>query len=226
MGASSPSVVYTKDPYSPGYAFGDLLPLLYHARGTGLVSANLYNMSLIIVIKRAFYFCRYPLMAFLCSRIALFLVVYLGLALVPVSAQGVWRHFPGNLFLDGFSRFDSGWYLSIAIKGYTNLPNLEGQRDTAFFPGFPYVLAILGRFFSLSDAQGLGLAGIMISNLCFLFSLCILYSLAHRYFSKPVAQLSVGMMAFSPFAVFFSAVYAESLFLFAAMASFWLSARE
>lgn len=176
-------------------------------------------------VKRVLCFSRYPLMAFLASRIALFLAVYLGLALAPVSAQGVWRHFPDNLFLDGFSRFDSGWYLGIALNGYTNLPNLEGQRDTAFFPGFPGLLALVGRLFSLSDAQGLGVAGIIICNLCFLLSLCLLYNLAHRYFGKAVARLSVAMMAFGLFSIFFSAVYTESLFLFAALASFWLSAR-
>ena len=181
--------------------------------------------SRVRAVKKALYFSRYPLMAFLVSRIALFLAVYLGLAIAPVSAQGVWRHFPGNLFLDGFSRFDSGWYLGIALNGYTNLPNLEGQRDTAFFPGFPGLLALVGRLFSLSDAQGLGLAGIVICNLCFLLSLCLLHSLAHRYFGKPVARLSVAMMAFGPFSIFFSAVYTESLFLFAALAAFWLSTR-
>jgi len=54
----------------------------------------------------------------------LIVVVYIGLALIPIAdGQGLWRNFEHNLFLDGFARWDSGWYFHIAEKGFTNIPN-------------------------------------------------------------------------------------------------------
>src|SRR5690349_13469692 len=47
----------------------------------------------------------------------------------------VYPRFPNNPFLDGFTRWDAGWYQRIAVEGYDFDPN--GQSSVAFFPLFP-----------------------------------------------------------------------------------------
>ena len=73
-----------------------------------------------------------PLIVFLINRASLFLIVYLGLLFYPPrQGPGLWRAFPHNLFLDGWVRWDSGWYLSIVSHGYSYLP--DQQSNVVFF---------------------------------------------------------------------------------------------
>ena len=78
--------------------------------------------------------------AFLLSRVGLFLLAYLSLILIPVvTGEGFWRAFPQNLFLDGWSRWDSGWYIDIARNGYSDtLQNV--YMNVAFFPLYPLLI--------------------------------------------------------------------------------------
>jgi hypothetical protein len=76
----------------------------------------------------------FPLSLFFISRIGLFLLVYLSLVMIPVdNLPELWRSHPDNLFLDGWARWDSAWYMRIATQGYDNEANQQGQ-DTAMFP--------------------------------------------------------------------------------------------
>src|SRR5512135_2494333 len=77
-----------------------------------------------------------PAVIFAVTRLGLVLVVYLGLAILPRDwGHGqFWRSNPTNLLLDGWARWDAGFYHDIAVHGYTNLPNVLQQRDVAFFP--------------------------------------------------------------------------------------------
>jgi hypothetical protein len=69
---------------------------------------------------------REPLLIFVATRGALFLLAYLSLAVLPLNpdpsvatpAGGPWRGFPTNLWLDGWARWDAGWYDHIAKHGY------------------------------------------------------------------------------------------------------------
>ena len=77
---------------------------------------------------------RKAIMVVLLFRAGLFILVYLSLLFLPVrQGQDLWSAFPDNRFLDGWSRWDAGWYASIAQNGYSNLPKpLSNQRDTTF----------------------------------------------------------------------------------------------
>src|SRR5262245_55557791 len=86
---------------------------------------------------------RDPLLIFAVTRAALFLVAYLGLAVMPLSPDPAvetssgtpWRGFPDNLWLDGWTRWDAGWYRHIAVHGYTDaVVGPTGQRNLAFYP--------------------------------------------------------------------------------------------
>jgi len=160
---------------------------------------------------------RYPLFLFLASRIGLFLCVYAGLVLIPVrDGEGLWRAISDNLFLDGLVRWDSGYYISIANNGYLHSGT---ARDTAFFPAYPLLLSWAKAF----GDRWLISWGVSLSNLFFCCGLCFCFQLTKAIRNEKTARMTVALLAFAPFSIFFSSVYTESLFFAATVASFWLA---
>jgi hypothetical protein len=109
----------------------------------------------------------------------------------------------GNLLAAPVARWDSVWYLAIAQGGYGH----EMAR-TAFFPLYPALTWLLGNvvFSNL-------VAGVLISLVGFLIGLALLHRLACLDLGHERARTTVLLVAFSPMAYFFSAVYSESLYL-------------
>jgi hypothetical protein len=173
---------------------------------------------------------RLPIFVFLVTRVGLLLVAYLSLALMPLNtdpavagASGPWRAFPNNLLLDGWARWDSGWYESIAKQGYLNaVIGQAGQRNVAFFPLYPLAMGLLGRVF----LGNYTLAGLVISNLAFLVSLILLHSMVRRRFGAAIAYRAVLLFAVYPFAFYFSTVYSEALFCLLVIAAFYCAERD
>ena len=166
----------------------------------------------------------YPLIVFTVSRLYLFLLVYLSLILIPVrTGEGLWRAYPHNLFLDGWARWDSGWYADIAEEGYTNTdhPKLGSQRDTVFFPFYPLSVRIVKTV-----CGDVFISGMLISNCALLIASIVLFRIARDNYSMEVAQGSVILLAFNPFSFFFSAVYSEALFLLAILCAFYFGERK
>ncbi len=163
----------------------------------------------------------WPVKMFFVSRLGLFLLAYFSLILIPVvTGEGFWRAFPNNLFLDGWSRWDSGWYIDIAQNGYSDiLQNV--YLNTAFFPIYP--LLIKGLQFLL---QNYSLSGMIISNFSLLASCIFLNKLISEKFDASIAQKSILLLLFNPFSFFFSAVYTESLFLLAVTLVFYFGQRK
>jgi len=150
----------------------------------------------------------FPILTFLVSRAGLFLLAWLSLIVLPMRiGDGLWRAFPQNLFLDGWSRWDSGWYINIAQQGYSDA--LVGTyRNTAFLPLFPLLIRGLG--YLIGNYQ---IAGLLISNISLLGACIIFYRLISDQFDPEIAQKSLMLLLLNPFSFFFSAVYTESLFL-------------
>jgi hypothetical protein len=166
---------------------------------------------------------------FVISRGALFLLAYLSLAVLPLSQDpGVatpsgspWRGFPDNLWLDGWARWDAGWYRHIATHGYADeAVGPDGQRNLAFYPLYPLTM----RLVSLVGLDPLT-AGILISNLSFLAALLLLHRMVQARFGADAALRCILLLSVFPFSFYFSAVYAEALFLFLAVASLSLAER-
>lgn len=150
------------------------------------------------------------------------MLAYLSLLLLPRDWAGQWRAYPGNLFLDGWARWDSGWFHEIAQNGYTNIPRGElGQQDTAFFPLYPLTMRIVGSI--TGDAF---LAGLIVSNLSFLLALIVLYRLVGDLYSPDVARRSIILLAVYPFSFHYNAVYSEALFLLAVVCAFYFGERR
>jgi hypothetical protein len=68
-------------------------------------------------------------------------------------------------------------------------------------------------------------AGILISFVAFFAALVILHRLTERELGRDAARRAVFLVAFFPFALFFSAVYTEALFLALELGAFWSARR-
>ena len=88
----------------------------------------------------------------LATRGGVLAVGFLAVILIgfPPEATSRWRIY-SNDFLDMPARWDTGWYLGIAMEGYKFDPNARAdyQQNIAFFPAFPmtvrYLSTVLGR---------------------------------------------------------------------------------
>ena len=128
----------------------------------------------------------------------------------------------GVPFLNLFSRWDSGHYTDIAMHGYSKVivPNWD------FFPGYPILMALLGRLLAASTQMQLlvaiNLTGFVVSNLAFLGAIYFFYKLSFKLLHNPdTAYNSALYLAICPAGVFLSAVYSESLFLMLTIGSLY-----
>lgn len=120
----------------------------------------------------------------------------------------------GNVLMAPAIRWDSIWYLQIAHTGYSN------SHDPAFFPLYPLLIWIVS-WVTRSGA----LAGLIVSGGSLFAGLAIVRRLTEHELGQEAAGAAVLLLAFTPMAVFFSAVYTESLFL-ALSAGMFLAARR
>jgi Mannosyltransferase (PIG-V) len=121
-----------------------------------------------------------------------------------------------------FTRYDAGWYVSIARWGY--VANAEGASNIAFFPLYP-----LAMRWTRSLLRGMVhpmhlsyyAAGIVVSWICFPLALLLLYAVARSDVDEGAAGRAVLYASLFPFAFYFGEVYTESLFLMLTLLSFY-----
>lgn len=154
-----------------------------------------------------------PTVVFVTTRLGILLVAYLAAGLFADSPFVPPYHLRGteNVLLDVLgSRWDTGFYVSIAEEGYryqgVPLPSV------AFFPLFPLLMRALGAL--MGDAL---VAGLLISNTALLLATMLLYRLADECWGSAVAERTVWYFLIFPTAFFGTAVYSESLFVLAAI---------
>ncbi|HEY0873501.1 MAG TPA: mannosyltransferase family protein [Vicinamibacterales bacterium] len=125
----------------------------------------------------------------------------------------------GSSVLELFERWDAWWYFRIARQGYLYRSFFDPvqESEVAFFPALPLLMRA-GRV--VLDVN-LWLAGIIIVTLAFVWGLTYVYRLARLDVPPAEARASVMFLAFYPFAVCYSAVLTESLFLLAAAGAFF-----
>jgi hypothetical protein len=145
----------------------------------------------------------------------------------------------GNYLLAPAARWDAAWYLLIARSGYG--PNLGSATTarSAFYPLYPLAVRTVSAF---SPAPVV--AALLVSLLSLGAALYLLHRLTALEVQagailkgarlqavgagdrpREVARLAVLIVAFSPMAFFFSAVYSESLYLALSIAVFWFARR-
>lgn len=119
-------------------------------------------------------------------------------------------------------RWDMAWYFGIATEGYKFSPaNRTGQQNIVFFPAFPMSVRAVGR---LLGGQTLAFvaAGTVVAFACFFWGMTYLFRLARELTGDDdSARYAIWLIAAYPFALFFGAMYTESLYLLGATATFF-----
>jgi Gpi18-like mannosyltransferase len=153
---------------------------------------------------------------FVSTRLGILLVGFFGIALLGYAPNTPpWRVYE-NDFLNLPARWDTGWYVGIAERGYQWDPAIgHGQQNIAFFPAFPIITHYAALFLGRNTIW----AGVLVSLLSFLIALQYLFRFAREKLGGEAAHASVAFIATYPFALFFSTAYTESLFLLAAVAA-------
>ena len=125
------------------------------------------------------------------------------------------RQLQGDRWVDAFGWWDGWWYVGIARRGYWFF-RPDRQAPVAFFPAYPMAMRYVGQVvggplvagFAITVASGLGVA-----------------VLFHRWcvakLGSATARLALLLLLLYPFAFYLmGAVYADALFIVAALAAF------
>lgn len=175
----------------------------------------------------------------LTTRLTVLYATYLAVAVIGYpQANPPFRASTGE-FGNLLARWDAGWYLSIAERGYSRWGNPRAQSNVAFFPAYPMAMrataALLGArwgspedpadgFRTFTERRHVRLlhAGWLVSVLAFTGSLVYLFRLARDMTgSEESAGAAVALLATYPFGFFYGAVYTEALFLLCATAGWY-----
>ena len=138
----------------------------------------------------------------------------------PPAAEAVWRvssHEVANLL----ARWDTFFYYTIAIDGYHWNPGLFAHYNVVFFPLYPMLMRAGG---ALVGGHQL-IAGLVISLAAFAGALALLYRLALLEIGEDHGWRVILLISTFPYALYFSAVYTESLFLLLSVAAFYAMRR-
>lgn len=121
------------------------------------------------------------------------------------------------------ARFDAGWYLDVAADGYKWDPGSAGQQNIAFMPALPLLMRVGGRLLGGHPLW----AGQIIVLAAGLWGFVYVHRLARAQLGDEArAATAVALQASYPFAVFYSAVYTEALYLLGAAGAFYYVARR
>jgi hypothetical protein len=139
--------------------------------------------------------------------------------------------FTGDFVVDGWMRWDGGWYVGIAHGGYTYRPG--EMSSVAYFPAYP--LAMRGLQPLVRDEIYV-LPGIVLTILCGLGAAVLLYRWFRRLTRvsasgaalpparrRTIARTATLLLLVYPYAWYlYGAIYADALFLLCAVAAFVL----
>src|SRR5712692_590654 len=140
--------------------------------------------------------------------------------LPPPTGPALWRVSPSEL-QNLLARWDSAWYYSIATDGYHWDPLVFRHQNVVFFPLYPVLMRLGGLFLGGPLA-----AGLVVSLAAFGGAMALLYRLAVLELGERYAGPAVLLVSTYPFAIFYSAVYTESLFLFLSVGTFYAMRRN
>ena len=172
------------------------------------------------------------------TRLAVLLVGYLAVVSVGFPDGAPPIRVSDNEAVNLPLRWDTGWYLNIAMEGYQWSAESDGQQNIAFFPGYPLATQGVATLLGAQSVFRLPLdrppdqamarlqqrflaAAVLVSLLAFAWGMVWLYRLAREHLDEPATRAALLLLAAYPFAVFFSAAYSESLMLLAVVAAFY-----
>ncbi len=131
----------------------------------------------------------------------------------PLTGLAYW-------FVEPLRNWDGLWYRLIALEGYAGGTQ---SAKAAFWPLLPGIMR------GGSDVTGwtVDSVGYLLANVAFLGALLILYRLILLDYGDPaIARRALWLLALFPTALFFSALYTESLFLLLTVGALYLWRRD
>jgi hypothetical protein len=147
------------------------------------------------------------------------------LAVVTVGFQGdVPPNSAINPWWDLPQRWDAGWYVGIAHEGYDWTGNVADQQNLNFFPAYPMLVRAITSLIhthGIPRAVVFGWTATFVSIAAFAGAAVYIYNIAADRFGEEVATGAVLLIATYPFAVFYSAVYSEALYLLCATGAWY-----
>jgi hypothetical protein len=163
--------------------------------------------------------------------LAFFAVAAIAWVVVGISVELWWNNpahlvahpprFPDRPFLEGWARWDAGWYLGIARQGYTHR-GPDVQSSVAFFPGYP--LTIRAGGWLIGDQ---GRAAILVTLGCGLGVAVMFHHWCAARIGERPAAFALGVLLTYPFAFYlFGAVYGDALFIAAVLGAFLLLEKD
>lgn len=165
------------------------------------------------------------------NRLALAAVVWLSLRALPrlplYPAQLPDSFLPSHPALDGWARWDAAHYVAVAQFGYGNPASPSPLGGYGFFPLYPLLMragATIGG--DSRDPGTLAVAAIIVSVLALLAASIGMALLAAETVVPPADRTALLLLLVSPFAVFLTAAYSESLFLALAIFALLLARRD
>jgi len=191
------------------YPLGFVLPVSLGtpARAAGL-ALGAFALVKILVASRFVHTVRDVLVTFVTTRLAIIVIAELA-SIVIAQRPGDHIAESSNPLLAVWGRWDAVHYLDISERGYYG-------TDMAFFPLYPLLIHVAGRFVGSALV-----AGLLISNVALFFGLLYFYKLVEHQYTRAVAHRAIFYVSIFPTAIFFSAVYTESLFFALTVASFY-----
>lgn len=160
----------------------------------------------------------YDLALLVATRVALTVVGLVAIALLPMSGRhlDLIPHLP---LLDMWAQYDAQHYVDIAVRGY-DAPSVT-ESNIAFFPLYPLLIRVALVALGRVDMETGEIVGLVTSNVALFIALLYLSALVARDFSLSLARRVVLYVLVFPTTLFLSSVYAEAVFLAAAVASLY-----
>ena len=138
----------------------------------------------------------------------------------PPTAEALWRVSTHEL-TNMLARWDSFFYYTIAVDGYRWDPAIFRHDNVVFFPAY----ALLMRWGGAALGGHPLLAGLLVSLTAFGGAMVLLYRLALLEVGDEYAWRVILLLSTFPYALFYSAVYTESLFLLLSVGAFYAMRR-
>jgi len=105
--------------------------------------------------------------------------------------------------------------------GYQYSPlDTTTQQNIVFFPAYPMLVRVVGRILG-GHMIGYVSAGMLVSLAAFATALVYLHAIARETLDDDGARAAIWLLAAYPFALFFGAIYTESLFLLGTVGAFY-----
>lgn len=156
-------------------------------------------------------------------RVVAILVGYLAVVTIgfpagapPATGVNPWWDLP--------QRWDAGWYLGLAREGYEWNGDVTRQQNLNFFPAYPMLVRAVAFFVHLRGIPRpvvFAWTATAVSIGAFAAAAAYIYRIAADRFGHDVGCGAVLLIASYPFALFYSAVYAEALYLLCAVGAWY-----